>query len=115
MAYCIPRGRNVLAAVFQKGSPGYHRCFSRLRLDATVSVVGRRHQGHHKDLTETGNRAGKVSGSQGTQGLQLNVLEIVVCLILFLWKLSFLETSKLSAENNDLSWAKGLNCNSILI
>ena len=56
MAYCH-RGRNFLATVFEKGSPGYHRCFCRLRLDASVSVVGRSHQGHHKDLTQNENRA----------------------------------------------------------
>ena len=38
--------------------PGYKRIFSRERVDASVSVVGRQ-------LTETGNRAWNVCGTQG--------------------------------------------------
>ena len=40
--------------------PGYQRFFSRA---AGIFGVGR--AGHYKDLTETGNRARKVSGTQG--------------------------------------------------
>ena len=40
------------------------RGFSRVRRE--FSVFGRRRAGHYKDLTETGNRARKVSGTQGT-------------------------------------------------
>ena len=44
--------------------PGYQRFFSRA---AGIFGVGRRptHLRHYKDLTETGNRARKVSGTQG--------------------------------------------------
>ena len=45
--------------------PGYQRFFSRA---AGIFGVGRRPKpraGHYKDLTETGNRARKVSGTQG--------------------------------------------------
>ena len=45
------------------------RGFSRVRRE--FSVFGRRRAGHYKDLTETGNRARKVSGTQGTGGRAL--------------------------------------------
>ena len=53
--------------------PGYQRFFSRAagifrvwpKAD-TSSAVGRSRAGHYKDLTETGNRARNVSGTQGT-------------------------------------------------
>ena len=38
----------------------------------TSSAVGRSHAGHYKDLTETGNRARKVSGTQGTSAVVQN-------------------------------------------
>ena len=45
------------------------RGFSRVRRESSVLAEGRSHErrsaGHHKDLTETGNRARKVSGTQG--------------------------------------------------
>ena len=41
--------------------PGYQRVFSRV-----VRIFGVGRAGHYKDLTETGNRARKVSGTQGT-------------------------------------------------
>ena len=48
---------------------GNFRCWPKAD---TSSVVGRSHErrrraGHYKDLTETGNRARKVSGTQGRQ------------------------------------------------
>ena len=43
--------------------PGYQRFFSRA---AGIFGVGR--ACHYKDLTETGNRARKVSGTQGRRG-----------------------------------------------
>ena len=45
---------------------GNFRCWPKAD---TSSAVGRSHEfraGHYKDLTETGNRAGKVSGTQGS-------------------------------------------------
>jgi len=47
---------------------GNFRCWPKAD---TSSAVGRRHErrrSHYKDLTETGNRARKVSGTQGTRG-----------------------------------------------
>ena len=48
----------------ESGYPGYQRFFSRA---AGIFGVGRRptHLRHYKELTETGNRARKVSGTQG--------------------------------------------------
>ena len=54
----------------RRGYPGYQRFFSRA---AGIFGVGRRTTrlrpwaGHYKDLTETGNRARKVSGTQGKE------------------------------------------------
>ena len=47
---------------------GYHR-FSRVQREFSVLAEGRHTFGHRpsKDLRETGNRAGKVSGIQGKQ------------------------------------------------
>ena len=45
------------------------RVFSRVRREFSVLAVGRSHEfraGNYKDLTETGNCAGKVSGTQGS-------------------------------------------------
>ena len=41
---------------------GNFRCWPKAN---TSSAVGRSREGHYKDLTETGNRARKVSGTQG--------------------------------------------------
>ena len=54
--------------------PGYQRFFSRA---AGIFGAGRRPKprekraGHYKDLTETGNRARKVSGTQGIVGMDM--------------------------------------------
>ena len=51
---------------------GTSRGFSRVRWESPVLAKGRHifgaffRAGHYKDLTETGKRAGKVSGTQGT-------------------------------------------------
>ena len=46
----------------------------------TSSAVGRSHErrsaGHYKDLTETGNRARKVSGTQGIAATTGNIMSI---------------------------------------
>ena len=43
------------------------RGFSHVRREFSVLAEGRSNAGHYKDLTETGNRARKVSGTQGTE------------------------------------------------
>ena len=42
------------------------RGYSRVRPEFSVLAEGRSRAGHYKDLTETGNRARKVSGTRGT-------------------------------------------------
>ena len=61
-----------LATERERHYPGYQRFFSPA---AGIFGVGRRPKpravraGHYKDLTETGNRARKVSGTQGRMSL----------------------------------------------
>ena len=47
------------------------RGFSRVRREFSVSAKGRHSFGRYKDLTETGNRARKVSGTQGRTSLTI--------------------------------------------
>ena len=58
-----PSPKLTLTLSSHSGYPGYQRFFSRA---AGSFGVGRFRAGHYKDLTETGNRARKVSGTQGT-------------------------------------------------
>ena len=58
-----------------RGYPGYQRLLLRAAgIFDTSSAIGRNHErriraGHYKDLTETGNRARKVSGNlAGNEG-----------------------------------------------
>jgi len=54
------------------------RGFSRVRREFSVLAEGRSHErrsaGHYKDVTETGNREKKVSGTQGSTPRDLQII-----------------------------------------
>ena len=75
---------------------GNFRCWPKAD---TSSAVGRSHEfraGHYKDLTETGNRARKVSGTQGGSDLQFRgKLEDFVVLMKGLWQHALLRLGQM--------------------
>ena len=53
------------------------RGFSRVRREFSVLAEGRSRAGYYEDLTETGNRARKVSGTQGSM-LRKRLLKVLL-------------------------------------